>query len=258
MSEILRTIAADTARTTAAALISVGVKIPAEAQEQYDRLDRLDAERPVPVTQQDLIAAYLNEEPADAIEQKALRSATHRARNDAWTEAKIKVGQAASAALIANGNDIAAQLQATAEPLVEALRAAALIDTLDTTTLIRAGRDQEAALAARVDIHAGELEKLYALRDKVTRGADYGQDHGHDCRRWTDPRAFIAANELVAPATTATEGFLRGIRAGAGLWFPLPAEAVKKAQTIATDRESRRAAEARADIEARGGRVAAR
>ena len=122
-----------------------------------------------------------------------------------------------------------AALAKLAGPLIEKLVDAAGLDTLNTTALIRAGRTADAEAAARVEIVAGDLDKLYRLRDRITKGAVYGAD-GIDCRRWQNPRKVAGK-----PVNGALDGFLAGIKADAGLWFPLPAQAQQQAAPLAQE-----------------------
>lgn len=252
MSSLTRQIAPDTARKTANELRALGVVIPKEVRDTLDQLDRIDALRPPVPEQGDLEAAYMECADAETITAVAVDLATHAARLNAWTEARIKTGQRALAALTGNGDTITAALAKLAAPLIEKLNDAASLDTLDTTALIRAGRTADAEAAARVDIVAGDLEHLYRLRDKITRGAEYGVDR-IDCRRWKDPRPVADALSGRARTAVAAEAFLAGIKAGGELWFPLPAEAQAAAQPIA--KEAEREAE-RMRQKSRGGVVA--
>lgn len=96
---------------------------------------------------------------------------------------------------------------------------------------------------------------LYDLRDKLTRGAEYGQGLGADCRRFKNPRAVATANNLHAPPTTPADAIMRGVRAGGELWFPLPAEAEAVARPIGAEVRAEEEAE-RARVRGIGGRPA--
>lgn len=239
---VTRQIAPENARKTADQLRALGITIPKDVRTLLDRLDQLDADRPPVLTQTDLEQAYITGASPAEVARIAADLTTHSARSNAWTEARIKVGQQALAAFTANGDDLTKALAKLAAPLIERMVDAAALDTLDTTALIRAGRSAEAEVAARVDIVAGDLEHLYRLRDRITKGAEYGAS-GIDCRRWMDPRKARTADALRTPPATATDAFLRGIRADAGLWFPTPGEAQAQAAPLAAEERAERDAE---------------
>ncbi len=236
MSTITRQIAPDQARKTADNLRELGITVPADVRAHLDRLDALEADKPTHPDTADLIAAYRDGASDDEVHEMTMRLLTADHRRNAWNEARIKEGQAAAAAFTGNGDDLTRQLAKQAAPLIEKLENVAQIDTLDTTVLIRAGRTAEAEEAARAEIVAGDLSALYALRDRITQGASYGVGPVN-CGRWRDPRALTAALNQRRRQPSTLDGFLIGIRAEAGLWFPTPGEAEAQAKPAAKEEE---------------------
>lgn len=219
---ILRSAAADNTRKLIAGLTDVGIDLPEEVTAALARLDRVEARKPAHVDLGAVTEAYLDEVDDETLRERVVDHTTSQALLNAWSEAKIKAGQALRFAVTSNGDTLARQLQTLAAKPIAALEAAAELDTLDTAVLVRNRRTADAQLAANVELHAAELSTLYGLRHRVTQGASYGDiSWGADCSRWRQPRKVDATIALTGDGPS----YLRGIKAGAGLWFPLPAEA---------------------------------
>lgn len=231
MSEFTRQTAPDRARKLVEDLAAVGVAIPDEITAALAHLQAVDDLRPPFVDLVGVTDAYLSADRkriAAALDEHVKSTAA----GNAWREARIKAAQTALAAITSNGDTITRALAELAAPLIRTVTDTAQIDTHDTGALIRAGRTDEAHAAARYDIDAGELSALYALRGKVTRGAEYGRD-GVVCATWRDPRPVDEANRGKVPPKTPAETFRRGVLAGGVLWFPTPGEAEDAAAAIA-------------------------
>lgn len=229
-------IAADTARRIRDRFAAHGIRPPAEVQAALDRLDTHDANRPPYPTVQDRLQANLDGDYQRAADL-AVQSAAADLAREAWAEARAQLGLQAMAAWTGCGNQLTKRLQKIAGPLIEQLeQAAGLDDVTDLAALIRAGRDADYQLAARLDLIAADLAALFQLRRDVTTDADYGQEsHGVHCGVWQDPRLVPALPQRDQGSSRAY--YLAGIRGGAGLWFPLPAEAEQQAAKIRADQD---------------------
>lgn len=234
MSVDLRTVKHKTALDLLAELVQEGIEIPPEVQGAEKTLRTVIARRPSTIEQADLVAAYQTGATEAAIDKIAGQILTFPARNSAWLAAQARHGMAVLSTIAANGDDLTRQLAQLALPLIKELEAVAALPTTDVASLMRDQRTEDAARAARVDHTAGRLAQLYNLRRRVTKGAEYGIG-GWDCSTWRRPDIIRAATaqSVMRPNQDAAERFLVGIRQGAGLWFPLPAEAEAAARPFA-------------------------
>lgn len=242
---IARAAQPDNARKLAADLERVGVKLPTEVTKSLAALDTVEGMRPEPVTREDITAAYLAADAAEA-DRLALLIGGHDLVRSAWDEARIKAGGRVLATFTANGDNLTRALARKAGPLIDEVVKAAALDTRDLSALIRDGRTKDAEVAARLDVTAADLAGLYALRSKVTKGAEYGAG-GYDCSMWRDPRPVLMANAGAAAATTAAAAYLRGLRAGGQLWFPTPGESASAASALSSREKSKAAEQAAED-----------
>lgn len=230
------------ARALCADLTAVGVTLPTAVTEALAALDAVDTLQPATIDPAAVAAVYATGDKKKA-EAAALDLTTHPARRAAWEEGRILAGIAVLHTVQSHGDHIVTALAEQAAPLIDTVTAAASIETHDLSSLIREGRTADAELAARHELNAADLAHLYALRAKVTKGAEYDVN-GWDCGVWRDPRPV---RDALAGRSTAITGpaelYTRGVRAGGQLWFPTPGEAVHAAGVIA------RAESARADDE---------
>ena len=240
-----------------------GIKIPKDAMEQIELLDHLDANPPAAIDNQDVIAGFRERKPAREIEHMAGQALARAMLTEAWAEARIKTAQQALFCLRSNGDAITKQLQALADPLIEQVTEAALIDSHDLRVLLEQGRVDDAKKVTAYPVACQSLANLYALRKAVTVGADYGATSelgqvagwaGASCSVWRDPR-------LVRSTVTSDDVWREGILRGAELWFPAPDESVSQARLViedARDQEARAAQEAAANTPARRRRTLTR
>ncbi|KRE38494.1 hypothetical protein ASG73_06070 [Janibacter sp. Soil728] len=229
MSNLQRKTAPDRARKIAGDLQAVGVDLPSSVVTALAHLDVVEKMRPQRADAKALAQAYATAD-TKAVDRVALDLATITDRLEAWTEGRILAGIAVLADIRANGDDLVTALAAVAEPLMAAVTQAAAVETHDLNVLIRNGRGEEAEGVARLDINATDLAAMYALRGMVTAGAEYAVS-GWDCGTWSDPRPVRQALTM-RPATGPVDLFVRGVRAGAQLWFPTPAQAQAAATEV--------------------------
>lgn len=250
MSNVTRQTAPDRLRKLAADLTAVGIQPPAEITDALARLEQIETRRPEPVETADLIDAYVRQATDKQLTERLLSNIGHAALSEAWREARIKTAQEALAALPSHGDDLTRELAALAVPLIATVTQTARIDTHDLQALMRAQRVDEAHLVTAYPTRCAELQNLYRLRDRVTKGADYGNDPalaraagytGASCAVWRDPRAVRNQG-----ANVGWEVWRDSIRAGGELWFPLPDEAAAQARKIVAEV---RAAEQRQEAE---------
>lgn len=240
MNDFRRNTLPNTIRDVVAELERHKIKIPTDVRAVLKQLDRLDAEKIAGLEPQSLIALYVEGTSAQEIDTMAARMLTEKMRREAWTEARIALARRAERALRANGDALTEALQVLADPLIAKIEQAAALPDQNIGSLLRDGKQEAATLMAELDLVAGDLNSLYTLRDKLTRGADYGAEYGIDCRRWKDPRKVTAALAGNTREPDNTTRFLVGVRAGAGLWFPTPAEAERAARPIGKEIKAER------------------
>jgi phosphoribosylformylglycinamidine (FGAM) synthase PurS component len=241
MNDFRRRTLANSVRNLVAELERHKIKIPADARAVLKQLDRLDADPVANLATADLVTLYVDGASAQEIDTMAERMLTENARREAWSEARIVLAKRVEYALWGNAEAITQSLRALAEPLIAKVEKAAAIPDHNVGSLLRDGQQDAAALVAELDLVVGDLNSLYALRDKLTRGADYGADYGIDCRRWRDPRKLTAALVGNSHEVGNTARFMIGVRAGAGLWFPTPSEAEIVARPIGREIAAERA-----------------
>lgn len=233
----IRDAAPNAVRRTAADFTRRGIALPAEIRDALDQLDTLEANRPEPIGQPQLIDAYLNGATHAEINTLAVTAETCQRRTDAHREACIKHALRTENLFTAHGDELTRALAALAAPLITNLERAAELHE-DLAALVRAGRHDDAAIIGQLDLDAHELQALYNVRSSVTQGAVWKVDWT-DCSVWRDPHKL----DTVDYRGTATDRYLTGIRAGAGLWFPTVDEALTQARPIAAEiREGTRTA----------------
>jgi len=224
-------------RSIAADFTNRGIALPTEITEALTHLDTIEAARPEQAGPIDLTNAYLDGATPKQIDTLAVAAATSTIRATAWREARIKQALRTLRLFPAYGDELTHALAELAAPLIANLEHAATIDA-ELGALVRAGRHDDAAIIGRIDIDAEELQCLYSIRGTVTTGAVWMVDWT-DCSQWKDPHKL----DTVEYHGTATDRYRAGIRAGAGLWFPTPDEAVAQAEPIAAEiREGNRTA----------------
>lgn len=220
------------ARKLCSDLTAVGVDLPEEVTAALAHLDKVGTLEPKPIDTTAVADVYATGDAKKAA-AAALDLTTYTARRAGWEEGRILAGINVLHTIRSHGDHIVQALAEKAAPLIDTVTAGALIDTHDLSALIRDGRNHEAELAARHDLHTGDLAHLYTLRARVTKGAEYSVN-GWDCGTWRDPRPVRDA--LAGRATAVTgpaELYTRGVKAGGELWFPTPAEATHAAGIIA-------------------------
>lgn len=214
-----------------------GITLPDELTAALDTLDQLEAARPASIGQPQLIDAYLRGDTPAEIDTLAVAAETCQRRTDAHREACIKHALRTENLFTAHGDELTRALAALAAPLIANLERAAELEQ-DLAALVRAGRHDDAAIIGQLDLDAHELQALYNVRNSVTQGAVWKVDWT-DCSVWRDPHKL----DTVDYRGTATDRYLTGIRAGAGLWFPTVDEALTQARPIAAEiREGTRTA----------------
>lgn len=219
-------------------LLAVGITLPAEITDIIKKAEAHDKRRPPQVGHPDLVDAYLDGATDKKLATLATDALATEVLNKAWASAGEKFGARVRQALDAHAlGAIIPQLAERAAPLIAELEALAAFPTTDTAALIRAGREDDARIAARARVTSGDLARLFNLRERVTRHADYGaQTAGIDCSTWREPSNVRQHNNV-------HDTLLDGIRRKGGLWFPTPDEAQRRAREIKAARKAARKAE---------------
>jgi hypothetical protein len=103
---------------------------------------------------------------------------------------------------------------------------------------VRDTRHDDARALADIETVGQVLQHLYELRNgyRIAGGYTAMPVDTIDCTQWRDPRPVRhhgRGNDTVAKA------YVRGLRAGAVLWFPDKAEALDAAQPIAAEQSGK-------------------
>lgn len=222
------------AKTLLANLDDVGVQPSKATAEANTRFQNHQARKPTITDSQALTTAWLDGEDTQSV---AVAVLTSEIQMKAWNHALQTLARRLLSTITADGDAIVAALAKKADTLIEHMTRAAALKTTDTTALIRAGNQAGAELAANIDIYAGELHRLYELRDEVCSGADFGHNRVN-CGHWKDPRPVDTAMRTRATPPTTAGFFTLGIKAGGQLWFPTPGQAQTEARRIAAEVEA--------------------
>jgi len=147
----------------------------------------------------------------------------------AWAQAATEAAYRALAAILAEREDLHAQLKIQADDAIEKLGRLATID-VPLDTLIREGRTDDARLLADKELIGGELHALYELRDvALIPGTVRTARAGHvDATRWRNPGDV--SHHLTG--SSIAESFVAGLRAGGILWFPTQEQALEAARPL--------------------------
>lgn len=236
-----------TARRIIDGLKSYGVKIPAPVAAAMKAIEETEALQPEKGAQQDLIRAY-EERNREAIPELIVKAATFGLAAQAWTAARVNLGQEALDLIEAHGTTLIEALASVAQPMIDELNATAALDSLDTGQLMRAGRTADAEKASRFDMLAAQIVALHKLRDSVVRrNSSWSRQVRYDARTW---RNTLGTQGNFAELGTAIEKMhspdgvyiLRGIRHGGNLWWPTPKQSREASDALEAARREKAAA----------------
>lgn len=250
MTNFRRAIAHITAEQTVTRLLDRGITLPAEVATAIDALRaHLDRGAPEAADTSALADAYADGSPDKTIDTLAAAHVAAETKRIAYDEATKRLGMRVLNTVTGNGDTITTALAKIAADRIATLEQVAELSTLDVAALLRSGNTEGADLAAHADYVAGDLADLYSLRKAVTHGAEYGSN-GWDCGVWSDIRLIRQAESegLIRPNTTGLDLYVVGIRVGAGLWFPLPGEASKRAAEIHAEEKTKKLDRERAEF----------
>lgn len=230
----------DSARYALAAgrkqLEALGIELPGEVIAAFGEYDRVVAETPAPAGVDDLHDAILAGAGADAINGQLLADIGADKLRLAYTRATITAAARAMGAIFDAHDVIFEQVRDRAGKLIEQIeRAAAITEPL--SELVRAGRHDDAQVLVNLEVTAAALEALYDLRNVYLADNEGVRVGWHDASVWSDPTA--EAGHRVATDSPG-ERLVRGVRAGATLWFPSQAEALAAAEQLNAEAERER------------------
>ena len=198
----------------------IGVQLPDMADQWVQRLIKLQASRPEAPAHNAVAELIADAAKESEINAELTRHVNHPLRAVQHAEAERVCGQRALAAILADQHRMHQKLAAAADPLIERLHAAALIDE-DLRQLVLQGRSDEAHMLSVIDADAAELRELYALRDEfLTSPTEQWSTGRWDCAAFENPWDI----PHFGLSTGGDEGlwatWRRSIRAGGRLWFP--------------------------------------
>ena len=204
-----------TAQSLASDLTAAGVRLPKEVQTAMAALAAHIERQPRRPDDDAVADIYLSAGSDKEAAAVAARVAHHAPLWDGWAAARNRLARRASSSSSTSADEIIAQLQGIAEPLIQNLAAAAGMATLDTAALLRNNDREGAEVAAHAERRAGELSALYSLRARLSKRTGFGP-----AGAWKHPRRIAEAEEqhVLRGTMSASERFIVGIRVGGELW----------------------------------------
>ena len=178
-----------TAASLAADLEAAGVTLPDDVQVAMDALRAMLERQPKRPEDDAVTAAYLAGASDREASDLAAAVTSFPAAWEGWAGARHRLARRASRTITGHADEIIAQLQGIAEPIIDRLTAASQMASHDVGALLRANDREGAEVAAHVEHHAGELSAIYGLRARISqRAADYGR-----AGWWRHPRKITEA-----------------------------------------------------------------
>lgn len=207
------------------------IPVPANVTAAVAVLDRIESVKPVAPEHTAIRQAYLDGANAKQLDSLVLADLGAARLGTEWRQAHIDAAGAILTAVLEAAGEILPALTEQAEAAIGKLVRIADLGGAKLDDLVRAGRGDDARLLADVDLIAADLDACYDLRDRyLTRGGPLALTvNSVNASVWRDP--IKARHHL--KADTAAGRYIAGLNAGAGLWFPTPAEAREVAQQIA-------------------------
>lgn len=204
------------------------IDLPKPVLDAIAVMDRVAAAKPTKPSPTAVREAIVAGAAQDEIDRLLLADSVAAKLAVEWAQAHTDTAGAVLSAIRRSVDELMPKLREQAEAAIAKLRAIADLGDIRIEHLVRAGRVDDAKLAADLDMTAAELNALYDLRNRfLTRGAALIVN-GVSCAVWKDPDAAAAHARGATPA----EQFVAGLRAGVPLWFPAPAEAAAAAQAV--------------------------
>lgn len=204
------------ARTAVSRLSELGVKLAKPITDAFAVLERLEKPLQQP-PRRALRDALIDGADLAELQAIALAELTAPAIENARLAARGHAAEAVMDAIEDSAASIHKQLAERAAGAIAKLKAAADVGDVPLDRLLRDGRTEDAQFVAVAEVTAGELDRLYTLRDRLlwnkTRPV-------RDVSRWTDDRYAGCA-------------FVDGLRRGGELWFPTKDEAVQHGRQLA-------------------------
>lgn len=228
------------AKTVLAKLRARDIEIPQpviDAEIEWQRIRAMRPAEPSPTAVREAVLAGATREQIDTL---ILESLGHGLLAVGVAQAEIDAAGRVLAAVRDQAEPLFEQLRALAEIRVEAVEHAAGLGPIDTvSTLVSAGRNEDAKALADLEVNTAELAALRGLSWYLWLDGYLGAvTEGIDATVWSNPDTAGHHSKLgLAPG----ENQVAIIRAGGQLWFPSQAEALAAAEKIAATRRREQA-----------------
>jgi hypothetical protein len=203
------------------------VKLAKPIHDAVAVLDRIESQTPDEPNAGDIKQAVLDDAGEAGIYRLILRQLGHQLRRNAYWQARLDAAQSALRAIRGDATSIHKQLKARADDIIQHLtKVAGFGPDVTLDGLVRAGRHDDAALVANMEIAAAELTILRGLHQHIVWSHSQFGLPPVDCAEWKDPTAVHGHGH-------GATYIVSSIQQGAVPWFPTPDEAMEAAQPIA-------------------------
>ena len=210
------------------------IDLPKQVVDAVAVMNRVGAAKPTKPSPTVIRERIIGGAAQDELDRLLLADATATRLASEWAQAHIDTAGGVLSAIRRSVDELMPPLRERAEAAIAKLKAAADLGEIRVDQLVRAGRADDAKLAADAALTGAELDNLYGLRNRFLTRAG-GRElivNGVSCAVWKDPDAAAAHARGATPA----EQFIAGLKAGVPLWFPSPEEAIAAAQVVADAR----------------------
>ena len=210
------------------------IDLPKRVTDAIAAMNRVAASKPTKPSPTEIREAIIAGAAQDELDRLLLADAVATKLASEWAQAHIDTAGGVLSAIRRSVDELLPALRERAEAAIAKLTAVADLGEFRIDQLIRAGRVDDAKLAADAALTGAELDNLYGLRNRfLTRSG--GRElivNGVSCATWRDPDAAAAH----ARGATPTDQLIAGLKAGVPLYFPSPDEAIAAAQEVADAR----------------------
>lgn len=203
------------------------VDLPGEARRWLDRLTELRANPPAEAPRNQVAELIVDAAKPAEVDRALARAVSQHLRIGQQRLAQQIAGQRMLDALLADGDRVHAELAATANPIIERLHHAALLDET-VAELARARRVDDAHALATASADVDELNDLFTIRNSyLTAPGSQWSTGWHSCAIWSNPWAI---GHVAENGGSTWDRWRAVIRAGGRLGYLSHAEAVAASQ----------------------------
>jgi hypothetical protein len=207
------------------------IELPAAITDAAAELERIKAARPVQPEPKHLHDLILDGADTDTLAAAVVADLGHQKLHGAYQQAEITAALRVLRTFRDNYSALFAELKTRAREAIVRIQVVADLGDIALTELVRDGRHQDAQAVVELDTTVAELETLHQMHYYLINGGYLAlTTPGPDCTHWRDPKT--AAHHARGSDTTA-QALVRGVRAGAGLWFPDASESVRASEKVA-------------------------